>query len=136
MRLITFVLATLCALTAAAQTAGTDALVRAGTWLVTPQGNAGASVSYQLCFRTGSVDDIKLLLPAITPDASCLQPQIELAPGLLVWRLACPARSIQADARYALAAESIDGAIDIVQGSPAVRSTQTIKARLTGVCAS
>ncbi len=109
-------------------------LVQPGAWLVTPDSAGGASVGYQLCFKTGSLDDVKLLLPNLTPPADCPPVSTTVAGGQLLWRIDCPARALKADARYALSAETIDGTFVLERGTSSVTSTQAIKARRTGAC--
>ena len=91
-------------------------------------------MSYQLCFKTGSLDDIKLLLPNVVGGNSCAPAAIHLEAGQLSWKLHCPANLVEADARYSLAPDRIEGTFTIVQGSPGVRSSQSILARYAGAC--
>ena len=93
-------------------------------------------MGYQLCFKAGSLDDVKLLLPNLTPPADCPPVSTSVEGGQLLWRIDCPARALKADARYALSAEAIDGTFVLERGTPAVTTTQTIKARRTGACTS
>lgn len=114
------------------------ALVRPGRWAVTPQSTAGASVSYQVCFKTGSLDDVKLLLPRLEGGPECPQPRIEVGRATLTWQLGCPAKSLRVDARYTLAPDVIEGTVTITQsgaqGNPAAASVQSIKAQHAGAC--
>ena len=110
------------------------ALVRPGSWQVTPQGTAGASLNYQLCFKSGGLDDLKLLLPNLVPPAGCASPTLRQGDGRLSWDVDCPAQSLRAEARYQLAADAIDGKFTITQGTPAATSSQTIVARRVGAC--
>lgn len=126
----------LCALLLPASAAAQQAvLVQPGAWQITPEGTGGASVGYQLCFKTGSLDDLKVLLPSLTAPADCPAVSILVEGGVLLWRLDCPARSLKVDARYVLSASTIDGTLQLQQGAPTVASTQTIKARRIGTCA-
>ncbi len=126
----------LCALLPLANAAAQQAaLVQPGAWQVTPESAGGASVSYQLCFKTGSLDDLRLLLPSLTPPADCPAVLIWVEGELLLWRIDCPAHALKADARYVLRASAIDGTLVLQRGVPVVASTQTIKARRIGACA-
>lgn len=112
----------------------TAPLLRPGAWNVTPQSPSGVTLGYQLCFKTGSLDDIKLLMPNIQGGAGCAAPVIELPPGLVTWRFDCPAQAVQVSARYTLAPERIEGLIHITQGTPAAASSQSITAQYAGAC--
>ena len=116
--------------------APTDAtpLVRPGAWLVTPSSDSGATLSYQLCFRTGALDDLRLLLPNIAVATGCPPAQIESTREQIAWSLACPAQGLRADARYRLTATRVEGEFTITQGDPPARKSQSILARFDGPC--
>lgn len=109
-------------------------LVRPGAWSITPQSPSGVTLGYQLCFKTGSLDDIKLLMPNIQGGAGCAAPVIELPTGLVTWRFVCPAQALHVSARYTLAPERIEGLINITQGTSAAASNQSITAQHAGAC--
>lgn len=120
---------------AAAQPAETN-LVQPGAWNVVPQTTAGASISYQLCFKTGSLEDVRLLLPNMNAGADCPNPQIDVRPGALSWRLECPRSGLTAQAEYALGPERIEGTVTITPGSGRASTRQTITAHRAGACPS
>lgn len=109
-------------------------LVRAGAWNITPQSTSGVTLGYQLCFKTGSLEDVKLLMPNIQGGAGCAAPVIELPPGFVTWHLDCPAQALHVSARYTLLPERIEGSVNITQGTPAVASSQSITAQHAGAC--
>lgn len=109
-------------------------LVRPGVWQITPEGSGSASVGYQLCFKTGSLDDVKLLLPNLTAPADCPPVKLSADGGQLTWQFDCPAHAVKASAHYALSADAINGTFLLERGAPAVKSGQTIKARHHGAC--
>jgi hypothetical protein len=109
-------------------------LVQPGAWVVTPTSDTGATLSYRLCFRTGALDDLRLLLPNLAAAPSCPPAQLESAPERLTWSLACPALALQADAHYRLAATRVEGEFTITQGDPPSRKSQGILARFDGPC--
>ncbi len=120
---------------AASSTLSAAALVRPGAWNVTPQAVAGLSLAYQLCFKTGSLDDIKMLMPNIAGgDGGCAAPSISVTPGLVTWRYACAAQAQDADARYTLTPERIEGVFHLTLGTPPVSSSQSISAQHAGAC--
>ena len=126
----------LCALLLAVNAAAHPAaLVQQGAWQVTPETAGSASVGYQMCFKTGSLDDLRVLLPSLTTPADCPAASISIEGALLLWRLDCPAHGLKVDARYVLSASSIDGTLLVQQGAHTVASPQTIKARRIGACA-
>ena len=110
-------------------------LVQAGAWQITTTGSGGASVGYQLCFKTGSLDDVKLLIPHLAAPLDCPPASTSVEGALMIWQIDCPARALKAEARYALGTEAIEGNFVIERGAPSVKSTQTIKARRVGACA-
>ena len=126
----------LCALLLPANVAAQQtALVQQGAWQVTPETAGSASVGYQLCFKTGSLDELRVLLPNLNAPADCPAVSISIEGELLLWRLDCPAHGLKVDARYVLRASTIDGTLLLQRGAPTVASTQTIKARRMGACA-
>ncbi len=114
--------------------AGGPALVQPGAWLVTPSSDTGATLSYRLCFKTGTLDDLRLLLPNLAAAPGCPAAQIESTPTQLTWSLACPAHGLRADARYRLTAARVDGEFTIAKGNPPTSNRQSIVARLDGPC--
>ena len=110
------------------------ALVNPGQWEITPQSNAGATVSYALCFARGDLDDLKQLLPNLSNIAGCPPQRTGAADGVMTWEFDCPAQSFRGDGRYTLGASAVDGVINFTQGAPAVTSSQRITARQTGAC--
>ena len=114
--------------------AGASALVQPGTWLVMPSSDTGATLSYRLCFKTGTLDDLRLLLPNLAAASECPPAKIESAPEQLRWSLACPAQALRADARYRLTAIQVEGELTITQGDPPSSKSQSILARLDGPC--
>lgn len=125
----------LCALLPLANAAAQPAaLVQPGAWQITPETAGSASLGYQLCFKTGSLDDLRVLLPRLTTPADCPAVSIWVEGDLLLWRLDCPAHALKVDARYVLGANTIDGTLVLQRGVPVVASTQTIKARRSGAC--
>ena len=111
-----------------------SALVNPGAWDVTPQTNAGASVSYRLCFARGDLEDLKQLLPNLSNSADCPVMRVEAAGGVMTWEFACPAKSFRGDARYALSATAIQGTVNFTQGTPAATTSQSIGAKYAGAC--
>lgn len=109
-------------------------LVNPGQWEITPQSNAGASVSYSLCFARGDLDDLKKLLPNLSNTTECPAQRINATDGVMTWDLDCPAKSFRGEGRYALSAMAVDGTIHFTQGAPAVTATQRIIARRAGAC--
>lgn len=132
---LSVMVAMLCALLPLANAAAQPApLVQPGAWLITPVSAGSATVGYQLCFKTGSIDDVRQLLPNLTLPPDCPAVSTTVENGQLLWRIDCPAHAFRADARYALSADAIDGTFAMERGVPAVTSTQAIKARHTGAC--
>lgn len=120
---------------AASNTAPAAALVRPGAWNVTPQAVSGLSLAYQLCFKTGSLDDIKMLMPNLQGgNGNCAAPAVEMTPGLVTWRFQCPPQALDAHARYTFTPERIEGVFHLTQGTPAVSSSQSIAAQHAGAC--
>lgn len=120
---------------AASNAAPAAALVRPGAWNITPQAVSGLSLTYQLCFKTGSLDDIKMLMPNLQGgNGGCAAPVIEVTPGLVTWRFQCPPQALDAHARYTFTPERIEGALHLTQGTPAVSSSQSIAAQHAGAC--
>lgn len=120
---------------ASAVAASATPLVRPGAWNVTPQAVSGLSLAYQLCFKTGSLDDIKLLMPNLQGgNGGCAAPVIEVTPGLVTWRFQCPPQALDAHARYTFTPERIEGVFHLTQGTPAVTSSQSIAAQHAGAC--
>ena len=113
-------------------------LVRPGAWNVTPQAVSGLSLAYQLCFKTGSLDDIKMLMPNIAGgdggDGGCAAPTITVTPELVTWRFTCAAQALDAHARYSLTPERIEGVFHLARGTPVVSSSQAIAAQHAGAC--
>jgi hypothetical protein len=109
-------------------------LVNPGQWQITPQGSAGASVSYGLCFPRGDLEDLKQLLPSLGNTAECPPQRTEAANGVMNWEFNCPAKSFRGDGRYLLSATAVEGTINFTQGAPAVTATQRIVARHAGLC--
>lgn len=119
----------------ASSTLSVAPLVRPGAWNVTPQAVSGLSLTYQLCFKTGSLDDINMLMPNIAGgDGGCAAPSISVTPGLVTWRFACAAQAQDAHARYTLTPERIEGVFHLTQGTPPVSSSQSIAAQHAGAC--
>lgn len=114
--------------------AGAAPLVQAGAWLVTPSSDTGATLSYRLCFKTGALDDLRLLLPNLVTSLDCPAASIESGPGQLTWSLICPAQGLRATARYRLSATRVEGEFTITQGDPPASKKQAILARLDGPC--
>ena len=112
----------------------TTSLVTPGRWEITPQSNAGASVSYQLCFANGDLNDLKKLLPSLSDSADCPPHRVVAANGSMTWEFSCPAKSFRGEGRYTLANSAIQGRVNFTQGAPAVTSSQGISARLIGTC--
>lgn len=115
---------------------GTERLVEPGTWAVLPQNASGTSLSYQVCFKSGSFDDLKLLLPSIAAAAGCPQPDVKLERNQLQWRLVCPARALTVDASYKWTLERIEGVVTSSGSDAASNSTQAIAAHRVGQCPS
>lgn len=126
--------AALCVLASGALAQTASALVNPGAWDVTPQNNAGASVSYRLCFARGDLEDLKQLLPNLSNSADCPVMRVEAADGVMTWEFACPAKSFRGDARYALSATAIQGTVNFTQGTPAATTSQSIAAKYSGAC--
>ena len=82
-------------------------LVNPGLWEITPQSNAGASVSYRLCFARGDLDNLKLLLPNLGNSADCPLQETKAVDGVMTWALNCPAKLFRGEGRYALTATTI-----------------------------
>ena len=91
-------------------------------------------MSYQFCFKTGSLDDVKLLLPNVLGGNGCAPAAINLEAGQLSWKLTCTTNLVEAEARYRISSDRIEGSFTIVQGNPGVRSSQSILARFAGAC--
>lgn len=119
---------------AADSPAGAAPLVQAGAWLVTPSSETGTTLTYRLCFKTGALDDLRLLLPSLATAPGCPPAQIESAPEQLTWSLACPAQGLRAVARYRLTPNRVEGMFTIAQGDPPASKSQSIVARLDGPC--
>ena len=126
--------AALCVLASGALAQTASALVNPGAWDVTPQNNAGASVSYRLCFARGDLEDLRQLLPNLSNSADCPVMRVEAADGVMTWEFACPAKSFRGDARYALSATAIQGTVNFTQGTPAATTSQSIAAKYSGAC--
>ena len=114
----------------------TTSLVTPGRWEITPQSNAGASISYQLCFTKGDLDDLKKLLPNLSDSADCPPQRVAAANGIMTWKFSCPAKSFRGEGSYQLTAATIEGAINFTQGDPAVTTRHSIAARHLGGCPS
>ena len=110
-------------------------LVQAGAWQITTEGSGGASVGYQLCFKTGALDDVRMLVPHLAAPANCPPATTRVEGSQMIWQIDCPAQAFKAEARYALGAEAIEASLVQERGAPSVKSTQMIKARRIGACA-
>jgi hypothetical protein len=128
---IALILLLLSALPAHAEEIGPT--VRPGAWEVKSSTEGQPSVGYQLCFRSGSRDDIALLLPRAA-DAACPAPGLRRDGGDLVWELECPAVQLSGSARYRVQSELIEGRIEIRSGTPAVAQRSALSARYVGAC--
>lgn len=109
--------------------------VRPGAWNVIAGAEGGARAGYQLCFKTGDINDIALLLPRAAGGAACSAASSHVEGGELIWELGCPASGVAVNGRYALTPESIEGRVDIVSGNPPRTRLQVISARHAGACA-
>ena len=110
------------------------ALVNPGQWVITPQSNAGASVSYSLCFARGDLNDLKQLLPNMSNTAECPPQRTSAANGIMTWEFDCAEKAFRGEGRYVLDATKVDGAVNFTQGAPAVTTSQRILARHAGAC--
>jgi len=109
-------------------------LLRPGAWDVRSGRTGEAMVGYQLCLRSGGMEDVKLLLPRLQGAASCPQDRLSRDGQTLTWELSCPAIPLSASARYTLQAEAVDGQLDVSSGAPPVRQSEVISARYAGPC--
>lgn len=109
-------------------------LVRPGIWEVRSGSVGQPMVGYRLCLRSGSMDDVKLLLPRLQGGASCVQNQSAPGGEILTWELSCPSIPLSAIGRYVLKAESIEGNVEINTGKLPVQQKDMLSARYVGAC--
>jgi hypothetical protein len=114
---------------------GTAPSLRPGQWQVRSGAPGQPAVAYNLCFKTGGPEDLKLLLPQISGNATCPAPEMRSEGAALQWQLTCPAAGLSISARYSVQAEHVEGSVDVVNGKPPQQRTDRISADYAGACA-
>lgn len=109
--------------------------LHAGEWQVANGAPGQPSVAYQLCMKTGTAEDLKLLLPRVQGSAACPAPVLGGQGAELLWDLACPAAQLAVHARYTVTAQRVDGRVEVTSGSPPQQRVDHISATYTGACA-
>jgi hypothetical protein len=109
--------------------------VRPGTWEVRSGSPGEPEVTYRLCFKTGDLEDLKLLLPRVQ-SADCAAGVLTAGKDMLHWAFECDAAQLTVSADYSLQPEAIEGKTKIRSGTPPTvrQRVSLITARRLGAC--
>jgi hypothetical protein len=104
-----------------------------GSWQVTPSSTSSASVSYNLCFKTGGMDEVRSLLPRVTQNAANCK-EVDASQGAqLRYTLTCPSPALKVNAIYDITPQAVEGRI-VTERAGEPPEVQTIRARRVGDC--